>query len=55
MPRKGWLQRQSEKTTKDINTWPSWMRRAAGVEKQVEEGEQKREATRKGRETNTTR
>ncbi len=29
---KGWLQDQMELTTKDIETWPAWMRREASRE-----------------------
>jgi len=31
--KRGWLKRQAELARKDIETWPDWMRREAGLPK----------------------
>lgn len=44
----GWLNRQFDEVTKTVDTWPEWMRRAAGVSEQTQEPqpEQPRQETR---------
>jgi hypothetical protein len=44
----GWLNRQFDEVTKTVDTWPEWMRRAAGVSEHTQESqsEQPRQETR---------
>jgi hypothetical protein len=32
----GWLNRQFDQVSKNVNEWPDWMKRAAGVDEQVQ-------------------
>ncbi len=32
MPKPGWLNRQFEQVSKNVEAWPDWMKRAAGFE-----------------------
>jgi hypothetical protein len=31
----GWLNRQFDQVSKNVNEWPDWMKRAAGLDEQV--------------------
>lgn len=33
--RAGWLNRQFDQVSKNVNEWPDWMKRAAGLNEQV--------------------
>jgi hypothetical protein len=33
--RAGWLNRQFDQVSKNVNEWPEWMKRAAGIGEQV--------------------
>jgi hypothetical protein len=33
--RAGWLNRQFDQVSKNINEWPDWMKRAAGLDEQA--------------------
>jgi len=35
--RAGWLNRQFDQVSKNVNEWPDWMKRAAGLDEQVSE------------------
>jgi hypothetical protein len=32
MPKPGWLNRQFDQVSKNVEVWPDWMKRAAGFE-----------------------
>ncbi len=41
MLKPGWLKRQFEKVEEDVKSWPTWMRREAGLEDQHETATEK--------------
>lgn len=36
MPKRGWLNRQFDQVSRDVETWPEWMKEAAGFKAAVD-------------------